>query len=211
VVVGTGTEVGKTWVSVHLIGALRAGGWRVESRKPAQSFDPDDPHPTDAVLLAEASGEDPEVVCPPDRSYPVPLAPPMAAEVLGRRVPSVGELVAELRWSGPRPGEQPVVGLVETAGGVRSPFGRDGDAVDFVRILLPEVLVMVAHAGLGTINAVRLTADALAAARGPGAIDPIACAIATGSRRLTAFEWSSCPGMTNSSPPWWVIPFQAAG
>ena len=34
-VVGTGTEVGKTWVSAHLLRDLRAEGHRVAARKPA--------------------------------------------------------------------------------------------------------------------------------------------------------------------------------
>ena len=43
-VVGTGTDVGKTWVSAHLLATLRAAGLTVAARKPAQSFDPaDDP------------------------------------------------------------------------------------------------------------------------------------------------------------------------
>ena len=43
-VVGTGTDVGKTWVSARVLRDLRAAGLRVAARKPAQSFDPgDDP------------------------------------------------------------------------------------------------------------------------------------------------------------------------
>jgi dethiobiotin synthetase len=53
------------------------------------------------------------------------------------------------------------VGLVETAGGVRSPLAADGDAVSLCHELTPDLLVLVADAGLGTINAVRLTIEAL--------------------------------------------------
>ena len=42
VVVGTGTDVGKTWVAARLLIDLRAAGVTVAARKPAQSFDPDD-------------------------------------------------------------------------------------------------------------------------------------------------------------------------
>ena len=41
-VVGTGTDIGKTWVSAHLLTGLRAADLSVSARKPAQSFDPDD-------------------------------------------------------------------------------------------------------------------------------------------------------------------------
>ncbi len=49
--------------------------------------------------------------------------------------------------------EAPVdVGLVETAGGLRSPIADDGDCRSFVQGLAPDVVVLVADAGLGTIN-----------------------------------------------------------
>jgi dethiobiotin synthetase len=147
-VVGTGTEVGKTWVTAELVRA--AAGRRVAARKPAQSFDEG---PTDADVLAAATGESPEVVCP--RSYPVPLAPPMAAEVLGLAVPTLAEL-ADLTWPA---GVD--VGFVETAGGVRSPIAADGDCVDYTRLLAPDLVLLVADAALGAINAVRLCVAAL--------------------------------------------------
>lgn len=173
-VVGTGTEVGKTWVSARLLAHLRAGGLSVAARKPAQSYSPgDDPASTDAAVLGRASGEQPTVVCPSHRWYPVAMAPPMAAEALGRPPFSVADLVGELSWAGggdaegDRAGPDGAVrvaqvGLVETAGGVRSPQAADGDALDLARALRPDVVVLVADAGLGTINGVRLTVGALA-------------------------------------------------
>jgi len=155
-VAGTATEVGKTWVTARLLERWRAAGLSVTARKPAQSFVPGD-GPTDAEVLGAASGEDPAAVCPPARSYPVPLAPPMAAEALGVPVPTVADLAGSLHW----PGTSAAVGVVETAGGVRSPQAADGDVVDVVRAVAPDVVVVVADAGLGTINAVRLTLAAL--------------------------------------------------
>ena len=157
VVVGTGTDVGKTWVAARLLIDLRAAGRTVAARKPAQSFDrDDDPAGRDAAVLGAASGEDPESVCPPHRWYEVPMAPPMAAEVLGRPPFGMGELLEELSWPG-----RVDVGLVETAGGVRSPLAVDGDGVALSRALAPDLSVLVADAGLGTINAVRLTIEVL--------------------------------------------------
>jgi dethiobiotin synthetase len=81
----------------------------------------------------------------------------MAAEALGRPAFTVADLVAELAW--------PVgvaVGVVECAGGVRSPLAADGDAPALAQALQPERVVLVADAGLGTINAVRLATAALA-------------------------------------------------
>ncbi len=158
-VVGTGTEVGKTWVACRLARALRRRGLIVAARKPAQSFAlGDDPADTDAALLAHATGDHPAAVCPRHRWYPLAMAPPMAAEALGRPPFTVADLVAELAWP-PAVG----VGLVEAAGGVRSPLAADGDSVDLAAGLRPERVVLVADAGLGTINGVRLSAAALAA------------------------------------------------
>jgi dethiobiotin synthetase len=159
-VVGTGTDIGKTWVAARLLRELRRTGISVAARKPAQSFHPDDdPADYDATVLGAASGEPPETVCPRHRWYEVALAPPMAADVLGRPSFTVADLFEECRWP-----DQPVeVGLVETAGGLRSPIAEDGDCLLLVRALAPDLVALVADAGLGTINSVRLTADALAA------------------------------------------------
>jgi len=154
-VAGTGTEIGKTWISVQLLRAWRAAGLTVAARKPAQSFAPDDAT-TDAELLAEASGEQPDDVCTPARHYEVPMAPPMAAAALGRPAVLLENLVAEQMWPA---GVD--VGLVETAGGLRSPQADDGDVLDLARALHVDVVVLVADAGLGTVHAVRSCADAL--------------------------------------------------
>jgi dethiobiotin synthetase len=54
---------------------------------------------------------------------------------------------------------------IETVGGVRSPIAFGGDSADLCAIYGPDVVVLVADAGLGTINAVRLSAAALDAPR----------------------------------------------
>ena len=156
-VVGTGTEVGKTWVACRLLEAWRRRGLSVSARKPAQSFDPAEGVPTDAELLAAATGEDPDSVCDRRHWYPVPLAPPMAARRLGVAAPVLGELLAGLDW----PHQPCHVGLLETAGGLRSPQATDGDALDMVVGARPDLVVTVADAGLGTIGAVRLVSQAL--------------------------------------------------
>jgi dethiobiotin synthetase len=155
-VAGTGTEVGKTWVAAQLLRSVRATGLTVAARKLAQSFAPGDP--TDAEVLAAATGERAEEVCLPHRSYEVPMAPFMAAARLGRPPFTLADLVAELRWPA---GVD--VGVVEAAGGVRSPTTGDGsDTVDLADALEPDEVLLVADAGLGTINAVRLCVHALA-------------------------------------------------
>lgn len=145
---GTGTEVGKTWWMVATIDALRAGAIAAAARKPAQSGV--EPGRSDADLLAAATGEAPEDVCPPARWYRDAVAPPMATT----EPFTITDLRREMR--APAPGT--AVLLVEGAGGPRSPLAADGDNVEFARALAPDFVVLVAHAGLGTLNAVRLAA-----------------------------------------------------
>jgi dethiobiotin synthetase len=152
---GTGTEVGKTWWAAAVARELRGRGLSVAARKPAQSFARDE-GATDADVLAGATGALPEEVCPRPRWYELPMAPPMAADALGRPAFTIADLVAELRWP-PRTD----LGIVEGAGGPRSPLAHDGDTVDLAAALSPDALVLVASAGLGTVNAVSLAAAAL--------------------------------------------------
>lgn len=152
-VAGTGTSVGKTWVASEVLGRLRTAGRRVSARKPAQSFGPEDTS-TDAEVLAAATGESPHDVCPPHRWYARALAPPMAAAALDAPAFTVRDLVAELRWP-----EQIDVGLVEGAGGPRSPIAADGDNVSLAGAIAPDLVLLVGEAGLGAINAVRMSVD----------------------------------------------------
>jgi len=149
VVTGTGTEVGKTYVTAAL--ARRLGA---RARKPVQSFAKTDAT-TDADVLAQASGEPPELICP--RWLPIAVAPPMAAAMLGEPAFTIDDLIAAL--------DIPIDGitLVEGAGGLLSPIANDGDTRALIDRLQPDVVVLVADAGLGTINVVRLCVEAMSA------------------------------------------------
>jgi dethiobiotin synthetase len=153
IVSGTGTAVGKTWVAAALIRELRMRGVRVVARKPVQSFERG-AGLTDAQVLAAAAGEDVAVVCPPHRRYELAMAPPMAAEALGRESFTVRDLVDELNLP------DDAVAIVEGAGGPRSPLATDGDTVALAQALSCDLVVLVAAAGLGTINDVLLSLPA---------------------------------------------------
>ena len=105
--------------------APRAQRHRSRARKPAQSFAPDDTRHRRATCSPRRPGDDPDAVCPPHRWFPVPMAPPMAADALGpaavHRSPSSSPSC--------RP-TTPTCVFVESAGGVRSPLADDGDTVD---------------------------------------------------------------------------------
>jgi dethiobiotin synthetase len=157
VVAGTGTEVGKTWWGCATLACLREHGVAVAARKPAQSFTPAELGSTDAELLGATTDEPPDTVCARHRWYEVPMAPPMAADALGRPAFTLADLVADLA-----PAPDGALCLVEGAGGPRSPIATDGDNVDLATALAPAAVVLVGDAGLGTINAIRLGADAFA-------------------------------------------------
>ena len=160
VVTGTGTEVGKTWFAAATIAALRGAGHTVVGRKPVQSFAADDGASTDAHVLGHATGEAPETVCPAHRWFPMAVAPPMAAAALGLPPFTIADLASEMRARLPTGGGDVIV-VVEGAGGARSPIAEDGDTVALAHALAADRVVIVADAGLGTINVVRLTTAAL--------------------------------------------------
>lgn len=156
VVLGTATGVGKTWTTLSVLARLKAAGTAVAARKPVQSFAACDME-TDADVLSWATGEAPATICPPHRAYAIAMAPPIAAAFLGVAPPTLDELVAELAW----PDEPVDVGAVETVGGPRSPLASDGDSAALAAAVEPDLAVLVAPAGLGAINAVRLCAPAM--------------------------------------------------
>jgi dethiobiotin synthetase len=154
VVTGTETDIGKTWYAAATI--VARGGDTVTARKPVQSFEPG-AGPTDAEVLARATGQNVHDVCPEHRWYPVAVAPPMAADMLGLPPFTIADLVNEMR-----PFDDRAVTLVEGVGGPRSPIAHDGDTVDLANALPTDLVVLVADAGLGAINAVCLCAAPLA-------------------------------------------------
>lgn len=157
-VAGVGTEVGKTWIASRLLTTLRRESLKVAARKPAESYEPDgNLSLRDSAVLAEASGELNTQVCLERRSYPLPMAPPMASEALGLSPFTIDDLIDELRWPTP-----PVdIGIVEIAGGVCSPQASDGDGVRLAKVLRPDITLLVTNSGLGCINAVRSSISAI--------------------------------------------------
>ena len=153
VITATATEKGKTWLGAQLARLLARRHVPVAARKPVQSFDPGDPI-TDAQLLAAATGEDPEMICPAHRWYPLAMAPPLAADALGRDRIGLGGLVEEIAL--PKRG----IVLVEGVGGPRSPIAHDGDTVALAAVLNADVVIVVSDANLGAINAALLSVEA---------------------------------------------------
>jgi dethiobiotin synthetase len=147
VVVGSHTDVGKTFVSCALVRALVGSGVVVAPRKPVLTGVSDDDEAladSDAGRLLAAAGRRVDRAgldeVAPFR-FALPQAPDAAARAEGRRLQLVDVVAAAAA-----PADACV--LVETAGGVMSPAADDGLVVDVAAALgLPCVLVVGAYLG----------------------------------------------------------------
>ncbi|MEU9613079.1 dethiobiotin synthase [Streptomyces sp. NPDC048209] len=152
VVTGTGTEIGKTIVTAAVAAAYRE--LRVAVLKPAQTgLAPGEPG--DAAEVARLAG--PHVTAVELARFPEPLAPGTAA----RRAGLAPVRPYEIAEAAQKLGTEHDLVLVEGAGGLLVRFDEEGATLaDAARLMEAPVLV-VAPAGLGTLNATALTTEAL--------------------------------------------------
>ncbi len=165
-VTGTDTDVGKTVVTAAIAASARAAGLRVAVVKPGQTGTSGG-GPTDAELVARLAG--PHTVRTL-KSYPDPLAPLAAARVAELPPLELYEVVDAVRAEA----EQHDLVLVEGAGGLLVPMGvrPSGDPWTFadLAVSLGVATIVVARAGLGTLNHTALTLEALARRGVPAAV-----------------------------------------
>jgi dethiobiotin synthetase len=155
-VTGTDTGVGKTAIAAALVLAARQAGLRAIGFKPVETGVADE-GAADSALLARATGH-PDPMAAPLLSLPEPLAPAVAAE---RASIAVDPEEIEHRVRTLRDKRYDVV-VVEGAGGVAVPLTWGFTALDLARHLGLSAVV-VARPGLGTLNHVWLTVEALSA------------------------------------------------
>ncbi|MGW7406504.1 dethiobiotin synthase [Streptomyces sp. NPDC054833] len=153
VITGTGTEVGKTVTTAAVAAAALAAGRSVAVLKAAQTgVRPDERGDADEVARLAGAVTATELA-----RYPDPLAPGTAARRAGLapvHPHEVAEAAAKLAT------DHDLV-LVEGAGGLLVRFDAAGGTLaDAARLLNAPVLV-VAGAGLGTLNSTELTAREL--------------------------------------------------
>lgn len=153
VVTGTGTDVGKTVVTAAVAALAADRGRRVAVLKPAQTGVPAGA-PGDLTEVGRLAGP---VTTRELRRYPDPLSPEAAARRSG--VPPVTPAEAASAASGLLDGHDIV--LIEGAGGLLVRFDPNGGTVADVAWALGAPVLLVAHAGLGTLNTTALTAEAL--------------------------------------------------
>jgi adenosylmethionine-8-amino-7-oxononanoate aminotransferase len=142
---GTDTGVGKTTVGVGLLALARTRGLAPVPFKPVETGAV--PEPADAIRLRSAAARDAlalEIICP--YSFSPPVAPALAAEQASTPLTLAGLLSAARRAAA-----HGDFLLVESAGGVLSPYSQDLTSADLAAALGLPVL-LIARNALGTIN-----------------------------------------------------------
>ena len=155
VVTGTGTGVGKTVATAALAALAAARGASVAAVKPAQTgVGPDEPGDLAEITRLAGITDLHEYA-----RYPDPLSPAAAARLRGLAPVSLklaAESVRELART------RRLV-LVEGAGGLLVRFDEDGATLADLAHDLGAPVLLVAEPGLGTLNQVALTLEAMAA------------------------------------------------
>lgn len=156
-VTGTDTDVGKTVVTAAIAAAAQASGLRVAVIKPGQTGIASG-GPTDIEVITRLAAPDTTRTL---AEYPEPMAPLAAATVASMPPLELYEVVDAIRTEA----EKHDLVLVEGAGGLLVPMGvrPSGEAwtlADLATTLGVKTIV-VARAGLGTLNHTALTLEAL--------------------------------------------------
>lgn len=156
-VTGTDTDVGKTWVTCLIASELHQGDHNVGVYKPACSGSVTDAnghtHWHDLTSLADSIEHRLGIdqICP--QRFNAPLAPPVAAQLEDRSIEE------ELLLTGcAAVGDLSEFVLVEGVGGLLCPLTDSKTIADFASSI-GYPLIIVARAGLGTINHTLLTVE----------------------------------------------------
>lgn len=153
VVLGTGTDVGKTYVTACVARGLRTRA-SVVAIKPIESG-VEANAPGDAGTIANAAGHAPRLS--PWR-FPRPVSPHLGARERGAPL----DLIEIAAWVAERESEAgAAISLVELAGGAFSPLGIGITNVDLALALEPALWLLVAPDALGVLHDVTATLRAL--------------------------------------------------
>jgi len=159
-ITGTDTGVGKTLLTSLLLCHLRGNGGSAVAMKPFSSGSREDAELLHAI---PDGGLTLEEINP--FHFPEPLAPLVAARKQRRRIPLEAVLesieLVKSAMAPLTPSARPSTLLIEGAGGLLAPLGKNYSATDLILALRCSVII-VARNQLGTLNHTLLTARALA-------------------------------------------------
>ena len=152
VITGTGTEIGKTIVTAAIAAIAAADRRPVAVVKPAQTgIATGDESDVEVVRRLSGVNDVHELA-----RYPEPLAPASAARRQGIVPLPVGQMAAQITALTDRD-----LVLVEGAGGLLVHLDDAGRTLADLAGSLSAPVVVVAAAGLGTLNAIALTCEAI--------------------------------------------------
>ena len=144
-VLGTDTDVGKTFVCAALCAALLRAGQRVTACKPVETGAPSEP---DIDAIARLCGRDQRLHVRRGLRYALAAAPSAAAKAEHRPAPTADAVAALVRAAQ----ERMDAVIVETCGGALTPL-TSTDCVADVALRLPEYrCVLVAGLRLGVLS-----------------------------------------------------------
>ena len=145
VIVGTGTNIGKTHLGVALVTALARSGREVCGLKPVESGVPAGELGPDARALAAAGVF--HVKQPQPYALPEPVSPHLAARHAGVTI----ELPPILDWLSTHAAQHLII---ETAGGLLSPLAPSLTNLDLATAIAPTHWLLVAVDRLGVLHEV---------------------------------------------------------
>jgi dethiobiotin synthetase len=160
-VTGTGTNIGKTYVTAGIIRAARKAGRKVSAVKPIISgYNPETPQASDAGVLLDAMGKRVSaqtVAAIAPWRYAAAISPDMAAAFEGRFI----NLPQVMTFCRAAVSSAPDMMLVEGVGGAMVPLDRWHTVRDWIAGLnMPALLVAGSY--LGAISHILTAAEALA-------------------------------------------------
>jgi dethiobiotin synthetase len=158
-ITGTGTDVGKTYISASLLRGVTARGLKADALKPVMSgFDPDNLAVCDAGVLLTALGREAtkrnvEIVAP---FRFVPALPPTIAAAREDRTIYFPDVVTACRRA---IAARPDFLLIEGAGGLMSPIAEGAKVIDLIAELeIPALLVCGNYMGAASHSLTALAA-----------------------------------------------------
>ncbi|MCH7989264.1 MAG: dethiobiotin synthase [Planctomycetes bacterium] len=156
-ITGTGTDVGKTYVTSLIARELVSDGVTVGAYKPVCSGCEERPNgdliwrDIEELSKAIGGGFDPERICP--QRFSAGLAPPVAARMEGKTVDATLLRRGAAWWN-----DKVDFLLIEGVGGLLCPLTDEESVADLAKDLEFPLLI-VASLGLGTINHTLLTVE----------------------------------------------------
>ena len=157
-ILGTDTEVGKTYVACRIIESLVRDGVAVGAYKPVASGAPS-PEQSDGFKLWQASGHRGVLSEVTPQQFTAPFAPPIAAELENKQVSDKAIMDGALHWA-----SRCEILILEGAGGLMSPISWTMTNASLA-LELRFPIVLVSENRIGVVNQVLTT---LVAARSIG-------------------------------------------